>query len=577
MRTARYLRPLLAVSFAGLSLGHLSGCGEDTPTPGADAGDGDLGIVDTGNRPDAGPVDLGTPRDVGPAPDTGVGIPPDMTTVSGRVLRLDSYLNGQELTLFNADINALGTAGVTPVKSDPQGVYRIVVPREGSVVFEAKKGAHYTTYEEVKVGSTPVENKNLYLATEPYVSTIASVYNVDINAPFACHAPNPTAEQCRYAIIIGQVLDDGTEQNGRPSPQAGITQANFTVKGEGSETWYKKGPYFLNARGDAVSGTQSTQRERDPVSNYYRGGLFALFVEVPVNGRADRNFEIRISAVQGANTVYYGPTYVKGYRQGLSWSKVVETGRDNPPPPPPPPNDPVDFDTQVYPLFLQVNQGGLGCQGCHSNQGGAVPAGGLNLYGGPEVAYGALDPARYPQRVNVQAPAQSYLLTKPLYEANGAQNHPIYAFANELDPNYQRVYAWISQGALRNGLNPPVVSFYNDVRPLLYQPYAQGGIGCYDCHVNGVNANTAPGGAYFGGTGNDLYQVLTQQVPVDNGNTGEPYRINKQGNVGNSLLLTNPLLGSPEPHPAKLLQGTQDPRYLTIYTWIQNGYLNDSP
>lgn len=561
--------------FAVFAVAGLVGCGEDTPPPEADAGDGDLGLADTGEPADAGPRDLGQP-DLGPGPDTGNPVPPDMTTVSGRVLRLDSYLSGQELTLFNTDINALGTGGVTPVKSDAQGVYRIVVPREGKVVFEAKKGAHYTTYEEVAVGSTPIENKNIYLATEISVSTIASVYNVDINAPFACHAPNPTTEQCRYAIVMGQVLDDGTEQNGRPSPQAGVTAANFTVKGEGNENWYKKGPYFLSANGTAVANTQSTQRERDPVTNYYRGGLFVIFFEVPVQGRADRNFEIRISATRDNNTVYYGPTYVKGYRQGLAWTKVVETGRDNPPPPPPPPNEPVDFDTQVYPLLQPVNQGGLGCQGCHTNQGGLTPAGGMNLYGGPEVAYGALDPARYPLRVNVQNPTQSYLLTKPLYEANGQQNHPIFAFANELDPNYQRIYAWIVQGALRNNVTPPpVVSFSNDVRPLLYQPYAQGGIGCYDCHVNGVNANTAPGGAYFGGNANDLYQVLTQQTPTDNGNTGEPYRINKQGNVGYSLVLTNPLLGSPEPHPVKLLQGTQDARYELIYSWIAAGYPNN--
>jgi mono/diheme cytochrome c family protein len=553
-------------------------CGEDAVLPGEDAGDGGQGPVDTGIRPDAGRPDVGTPPDLGPGPDTGVNpIPPDMTTVSGRVLRLDSYFNGTELTLFNTDITALGTVGVTPVKSDAQGGYRIVVPREGTIAFEARKGAHYTTYEEVTVGSTPVENKNLYLATEPYVDTIASVYNVDIDAPFACHAPNPTTEQCRYAIILGQILDDGTEQNGRPAPQSGVSAANFTVVGEGNETWYKKGPYFLNANGDAVASTMTSQRERDPVSNYYRGGLFALFVEVPVNGRADRSFEIRISAVRAANTVYYGPTYVKGFRQGLSWTKVVETGRDNPPPPPPPPNEPVDFDTQVYPLFLPVIQGGLGCQGCHTNEGGALPAGGMNLYGGPDVAFASLDPARYAQRVNVQNPTQSYVLTRPLYEANGVQDHPIYAFANELDPNYQRVYAWVVQGALRTVGVPPVVSFYNDVRPLLYQPYANGGIGCYDCHVNGVDANTAPGGAYYGGNGNDLYDVLTQQIPTDNGNTGEPYRINKLGNVGASLLLTNPLLGSPEPHPAKLLQGVQDARYQIIYTWIANGYINDTP
>ena len=35
------------------------------------------------------------------------------------------------------------------------------------------------------------------------------------------------------------------------------------------------------------------------------------------------------------------------------------------------------------------------------------------------------------------------------------------------------------------------------------------------------------------------------------------------------------LLGSPEPHPVKLFSGTSDPRYVTIYRWIQKGALND--
>ena len=95
--------------------------------------------------------------------------------------------------------------------------------------------------------------------------------------------------------------------------------------------------------------------------------------------------------------------------------------------------------------------------------------------------------------------------------------------------------------------------------------------------MDGVNANNAPGGAYFGGNAAELYYVLTGQTPTDNYGTGEPYRINKQGYPAQSLLLTNPLVGAPEPHPAKLFNGTQDPRYLLIYRWISEGYVNDAP
>jgi hypothetical protein len=195
------------------------------------------------------------------------------------------------------------------------------------------------------------------------------------------------------------------------------------------------------------------------------------------------------------------------------------------------------------------------------------------------MAYAAIDPARYPNRVNVANPGQSLLLTKPLYEPNGFQDHAIYAFPSTTDPNYQTVYAWIREGGLRvNDQPPPPVSFYNQIRPMLYRDIAQGGIGCYPCHVSGVNANNAPGGAYYGGNGNELYAVLTAQRPTDDGATGELYRINKTPTeTARSLLLTNPLTGSPEPHPVKIFYGVDDPRYLLIYQWIQQGFQNDTP
>ena len=71
------------------------------------------------------------------------------------------------------------------------------------------------------------------------------------------------------------------------------------------------------------------------------------------------------------------------------------------------------------------------------------------------------------------------------------------------------------------------------------------------------------------------YAEIVNETATDQDGTGEPYRINKQGQIANSLILTNPLLGSPSPHPAKLLIGADDPRYQTIYTWISQGWQNN--
>lgn len=557
------MHALRALTLLGAAL--VIHCGSDAQPP-PDAAPADAAIQDTGPRPDGGVI--GTPDG---------GTPPAPTiTVSGTVLSLELYLGGQSQPVTQVELSVLGVQGVGRVMTDASGNYSVQVPQNGKVVLKAAKTGYRSTYVELSVAAAPITGKNLYLASDAYVTQIGNANAVNVLAAAACHPPNSTALQCRYAVVMGRVVDDGSYDNGTPTPLAGIAAADFTVKGEGDEAWYKKGPYFLSPTGVAGAGITATQRERDPVTNKYRGGLYVIFVEVPITGNPPKEFEIQIASLAGGTVQrQFGPVLFKAFNGGLSWVTLPETGQA---PPPPPVIENVNFETQVYPLFLPVNQGGLGCQGCHTNQGGAAPSGGLNLYGGPAAAYAALNPAQYPERVNVQTPAESYLLKRPLYEADGNQDHPIFAFVSENDPAYQLVYAWIGEGAQLQGVVDPPVSFYNQIRPLLYQPAAQGGIGCYDCHVNGVDAVTAPGGLYMGGNGNELFAELTQETPSDNGQTGELYRINKTpGGAALSLVLLNPLLGSIEPHPAKLLQGTNDARYQLIYRWINQGYLNDTP
>src|SRR5205814_2275918 len=101
----------------------------------------------------------------------------------------------------------------------------------------------------------------------------------------------------------------------------------------------------------------------------------------------------------GPSTRYFGPVDVKAFRRaGVTWTLINETGT-----PPPTVFTGINFDSQVYPLFLPVSQGGYGCQGCHI---APSPAGGMDLSGGPAAAYSnSLDPAMHPTRVNVGAPA----------------------------------------------------------------------------------------------------------------------------------------------------------------------------
>ena len=499
--------------------------------------------------------------------------------VSGRTLRLDAFLAGSEVPVTGTSIRALGTVGVMPATSNDLGSYEIDVPQDGQIILGASSQTQYLeSYEALAVGGANIEGRDFYLAYRPHVERLNQAFGVDFAQTFDCHAPN-VGQSCQYALVIGQVVDDGSAAGGRLTPLAGVGENDFVIRGEGDPNWYVKGPYFFFFNGQPDNQANATSRQRNPQTNYYEGGLFAYYVEVPLGQPTSRTFEVSAaSRAGGAETRYFGPKAFNAFRGGFTWVELRETGIEVEPPQPPPLEN-VDFATQVYPLFLPVVDGGYGCQGCHTNQGGQAPSGGLNLYGGPDQAYQGLNPAQYPQRVNVNSPSLSLLLTKPLYEPDGNQNHPIFAFLSEQDPGYRAIYGWISDGANYDGNAPPLnpVSFYNEVRPILYADNANGGAGCFGCHVNGVNEANAPGGAYFGGDGNALHQVLTQQPPSDNGLTGEPYRINRNGETARSLVLTNPLVGNPEPHPAKLFNGVNDPRYQTIYRWIQEGYVNDTP
>ena len=516
---------------------------------------------------------------------TVVDVPPvvgDNVVVQGNTTKLYAYLQGNTEYVGDAGLLVYGVNPVLNGVSDGAGAYSLEVPANGNAIIFSNKAGYNPSYNVVTTADQNIVGKKLYMAESQWITDIATAHNVDLAAPFACHAPalDPNIN-CIYTAVIGQIVDDGYEGNGEIRPVANITQNDFTITGgpAGAE-WYTKGPYFLDYNGAPNAANTYSVRYQDPATNLYRGGLFVMFLEIPqFDGPAYVDFQISANYDDQDRgiTRYFGPLDVKAFRPyGVSWTKLAETGV-----PIEPPLNNIDFDTQVYPLFLPVNQGGLGCQGCHTDQGGVVPAGGMNLYGADN-AYNALDPNAYPIRVNLQDVAASYLLTKPLYELDGVQNHPIFAFASEQDIGYQIIYNWISEGAQRNVVIQPA-SFYNDIRPILYgQPGVdQYAAGCRTCHYDGVNNQNAPGGFFISNDGNELYNEMTNEAPnnPDPANLGydEAYRINKDGYPERSLVLIKPLTGSNAVHPVKIFSDNADPRYVLINRWIVEGYQNDTP
>ncbi|MBL9019241.1 MAG: hypothetical protein JNL83_33945, partial [Myxococcales bacterium] len=101
------------------------------------------------------------------------------------------------------------------------------------------------------------------------------------------------------------------------------------------------------------------------------------------------------------------------------------------------------FTTDVYPKLQKASAGGLGCANCHTLGG---PAGGvLRLDLGAQATLDAMK-ARLGV-LNLTTPADSLLLTKPLYEP-APYNHPNATFVDINDADYKLILLWIQQGAL---------------------------------------------------------------------------------------------------------------------------------
>jgi hypothetical protein len=482
--------------------------------------------------------------------------PPTTVTVTGVVHELGGHIADNHVGVVGAGILAYGVSGNIAATTVANGAYTLAnVPANGQSILAATKPGYQPTYTAVPIGSTDV-TANLLLAQASWLTSVNTTMGVDSTTAFTCTFD--ATLQCVYALIVGQVLDDGShDAAGAGVPVTGVSATDFTVVGGPDNVqWHKMGPYFLNANGTV--GNNSTSQTK---------GLYVLYVEIPQTETGYESLHIEITAQTGTgdNAHYYGPTHTAAYRgasTAITWADLRDTGIQ----PGGGTGGNVSFQGQIYPLFLPTAQGGYGCQGCHTNQGGANPAGGLNLYGGADVAYQALNPTDNPTRVNLANPDQSLLLTKPLYPST---NHPIFAWVSTQDPAYQLILNWIQQGGTYQAAGSRI-SFVAQVKPLLGNASSAGGIGCVGCHTGGNPANLQ-----FDGTSADIYNNLVTEAAQDGSGSGETTRINKAGHPEKSLLLTNPLQGNTEAHPLKTFASTADPRYQILYRWISEGYQND--
>jgi hypothetical protein len=108
----------------------------------------------------------------------------------------------------------------------------------------------------------------------------------------------------------------------------------------------------------------------------------------------------------------------------------------------------VSFADDVAPIFER-----RGCVTCHDGNGIGKDLGGLHLNGAPDKMHKELvteiSANHGVVRVNLESPEQSLMLTLPSAE-EPPDAHPVSTFASAEDEDYQLIYVWIAEGALKN-------------------------------------------------------------------------------------------------------------------------------
>lgn len=541
---------------------------------------------------------------------------PENVTVSGTVYNR-KYKDQQPVQ--NVELRALQVTcnGTTPCASTPpytgaDGAYSIgYVPPQSAFTLEMRSRTGYEEAGEPGPYAVRIKAYSKDQATEtvnPYwvqwswlaeVAVACGIY--EAGAYDATNYPNRVEGHPDFvtrAAFMG-MLKDGTGAG-----VGGVTKDRIQVELGGYLNNNPDYVCFLN-----VDGTDPNRLVGSASNTSYAEAYGAFIV-----------FKAKNANNLGLGTGYVRVAYAAGQANFEEASVAVQAGNlalstlytDDNPNPEPPPLDVVSF-ADVYQVLQ--NQG---CTACHYEGGaGDVQNGGYyaryNLT--PQEVYDNLvGPGTNctvtdyvgNYRVCVNDPAASRLLKRPLLEEPA--DHPNASFGDTNDPNYQLLYAWIEQGAQYNVVDPPVEYTYTlyGVMDIATQR------GCTACHgynvdyggtgrpagnmaLNGceqyyIDNNTyADNGVdYDPATNPDYYKrdcvyYHLKNAGVDDDPYGYGYRVNPDY-PERSMLLRNPYCGPyycaddpdyPETHPVKVFANDQDPGYLNIYSWIEDGAQNN--
>jgi mono/diheme cytochrome c family protein len=445
--------------------------------------------------------------------------PDGYATLSGEVKGWFSLeaVNGVTLSTVGTDPVITGAA------DGPQGSYGLEVPVAGIFWIKAAKPGYPSTYEYVRMPQGDYPNKTAYIISDEQLAAMAAAYGKTVNP--AC------------GTVLAEV------KNPQNQGQKDITA--LTLLGVSYE-----GPYFLGPQNQAAADrTYSSASGR------------ALFFNVcDTGGQVASPGAIAQLTVDQPGYPVQAPAFLNIYAGGATRGVVVV--EPNGVVVEPPPDDIIDFKDEIYPIFVQQ-----ACAACHA-PGGAAAGSGLYFDGPAENVYAALREGN--QRVNLQYPADSLVLSKPLYEE--PPNHPNASFPSVNYPDYQTIYRWINQGAPW-GVQPPPppvqpVTFAGDIytRFQVYNAQAHPyGRGCANCH----DAVTYSGGLNLTGGPDVVYQRLADKGLYDV-NYPDQSKILRYPYCG-----PNNCVAEGISHGSLVFANTNDPDYQLIYQWIAQGAQHD--
>ncbi|MBK7537235.1 MAG: hypothetical protein IPI49_18085 [Myxococcales bacterium] len=319
------------------------------------------------------------------------GADPELVQVRGRVV---DFVTGQPV----AGEATLGTSGlaVSP-QVTVQGAAFSIPEVPANSVFHVEASVP-PDYAPTTAGVTVIDAD---LATD-----VPAVSRALLSQAGAAFGVTPTPG--RGMLLIQLVNDAG-------QPRAGIAASSLAFYGDLDA----RGPFFLSEALVPSAGVAATAA---------KGWAMYLEIDPALVG---------LRAAAGANLTIDMP---ESPVSAGGVTVVRATVTDGPVVAP----KNVSFSQTVMPIFQK-----RGCNACHAaGKGPGRQQGGLTLNDDPAKVYRELVEEKV-GRVNVAMPDRSTVLTYPSRETP-PDGHPNVTFTSPADPDYQKIRAWIAEGAKEN-------------------------------------------------------------------------------------------------------------------------------